>query len=141
MTLNERNSEVITILKDRRRKCLLLAPHSYSIDEGVIPAMGDKQHYFGLDFTWKGKVTPKHTGHLENMLHMLTTAPLEPYQRLEILKVFLVPRLVHELVLRGAHRNTLLKMDRMVRTAVRKWLRLPKDMPLHTSIHLSRREA
>ncbi len=132
MTLNERKSKAITILKDRRRKCLLLDPHSYSTDEGVIPAMGvlDKQHYLGLDFTWKGKVTPKHTGHLEKMLHEITTAPLKPYQRLEILKVFLVPRLVHELVLGGAHRNTLLKIDKMVRTAVRKWLRLPKDTPL-----------
>ncbi len=97
----------LTILKDRRRKGLLLDPHSYSTDEGVIPAMGvlNKQHYLGLDFTWKGKVTPKHTGHLEKMLHEITTAPLKLYQRLEILKVFLVPRLVHELVLGGAHRR------------------------------------
>ncbi len=132
MTLNERKSKAITILKDRRRKCLLLDPHSYSTEDGVIPAMGvlDKQRYLGLDFTWKGKVTPKHTGHLEKMLHEITTAPLKPYQRLDILKVFMVPRLVHELVLGGAHMNTLLKMDKMVRTAVRKWLRLPKDTPL-----------
>ncbi len=123
MALNEKKSKAFTILKDGSRKCLLLAPHSYSTYEREIPAMGvlDKQHYLGLDFTWKGKVTPKHTGHLEKMLHELTSAPLKLYQRLELLKIFLVPRLVHELVLGGAHRNTLLKMDRMIRAAVRKY--------------------
>lgn len=80
MALNENKSKAITILKDRRRKCLLLAPHSYSTNEGEILAMGvlDKQKYLGLDFTWKGKITPKHTGHLEKMLHELTSAPVKP---------------------------------------------------------------
>ncbi len=101
MSLNERKSKAITILKDRRRKCLLLTPHSYFTNEGEICAMGvlDKQRYLGLHFTWKGKITPKHTGHLEKMLHELTSAPLKPYQRLDLLKNFLVPRLVYELVL------------------------------------------
>lgn len=132
MSLNEKKSKAITILKDRRRKCLLLTPHSYFTNEGEISAMGvlDKQKYLGLHFTWKGKVTPKHTGHLEKMLHELTSALLKPYQRLDLLKIFLVPRLVYELVLGGAHRNTLTRMDRMIRAAVRKWMRLPKDTPL-----------
>ncbi len=105
MALNEKKSKAITILKDRRRKCLLLAPHSYSTNEGEIIAMGvlDKQKYLGLNFTWKGKITPKHTGHLEKMLHKLTSAPLKPYLRLEVLKIFLVPRLVHELVICDTH--------------------------------------
>ncbi len=64
------------------------------------------------------------------MLHELTLAPLKPYQRLEVLKTSLVPRLLHKLVLGEAHRNTLTKMDRMIRAVVRKWIRLPKDTSL-----------
>lgn len=64
------------------------------------------------------------------MLAELSKAPLKPYQRLEILKTFAIPKLTHELVLGNAHRNTLRKMDVLVRTAVRGWLRLPKDTPL-----------
>ncbi|XP_057198147.1 tRNA (guanine-N(7)-)-methyltransferase non-catalytic subunit wdr4-like [Triplophysa rosa] len=52
------------------------------------------------------------------MLREVKTAPLKPQQRLTILRDYLIPRLIHELVLGNAHRNTLLTMDRMIRLAV-----------------------
>ncbi|KAA3673249.1 uncharacterized protein DEA37_0011157, partial [Paragonimus westermani] len=64
------------------------------------------------------------------MLDGLTKAPLKPYQRLEILRTFLITKLKFELVLGSAHRNTLRKIDRLVRDKVRMWLRLPKDTTL-----------
>lgn len=42
----------------------------------------------------------------------------------------MVPKLIHELVLGGAHKNTLRTLDKMIRAAVRIWYRLPKDTPL-----------
>lgn len=49
---------------------------------------------------------------------------------MEILHGYLVPKLIHELVLGGAHKNILRRLDKMTRVAVRGWLRLPKDTPL-----------
>ncbi len=57
-------------------------------------------------------------------------APLKPYQRPEVVRDFLVPKLQHELVLGCAHRNTIVRIDRMIRGAIRAWLRLPKDTSL-----------
>lgn len=84
----------------------------------------------GLKFTWKGKVTPKHIGRLEMILREVSEAPLKPYQRLEILKIFLLPKPTHQLVLGNAHRNTMKRMDTLIRSSVRRWLRLPNDTPV-----------
>ncbi|KAA3673421.1 uncharacterized protein DEA37_0002514 [Paragonimus westermani] len=64
------------------------------------------------------------------MLDSLTKAPLKPYQRLEILRTFLIRKLKFELVLGSAHRNTLRRIDRLVRDKVRMWLRLREDTTL-----------
>lgn len=90
----------------------------------------DTHEYLGITFNWKGRVAPRQTKELDDMLRELKEVPLKPYQRLEILRSFLVPKLLHRLVLGGAHRNTLRTMDRAIRTAVRSWLRLPKDTPI-----------
>ncbi len=64
------------------------------------------------------------------MLKEITSAPLKPYQRLEVVRDFLVPKLQHELVLGCAHRNTIARIDRMIRGSIRTWLRLPKNTSL-----------
>lgn len=97
----------------------------------------DEVKYLGLKFNWKGRVTPKHTCKLQNMLLETSKALLKPYHRLILLKTFIVPKLTYELVLGFAHRNTLKKLDIPMRVAVRKWFRLPKDTTLgflHASI-------
>ncbi len=132
MALNIRKSASLTILKDGRRKHLLLAPSTYESRDGTIPAMGvaDTQRYLGVHFTWKGRMTPKQTKEVERMLKEITSAPLKPYQRLELVRDFLIPKLQHELVLGCAHRNTITRIERMIRGSIRAWLRLPKDTSL-----------
>ncbi|KAG8130326.1 hypothetical protein E2320_017108 [Naja naja] len=49
---------------------------------------------------------------------------------MQLLRTFLVPKFTHELILGHAHRNTLCKLDCLIRAVVRHWLRLPKDTPL-----------
>ncbi len=125
-------SATLTILKDGRRKHLLLAPSMLESRDGTIPAMGvaDTQRYLGVHFTWKGRTTPKQIKEVERMLKEITSAPLKPYQRLEVVRDFLVPKLQHELVLGCAHRNTIARIKRMIRGSIRAWLRLPKDTSL-----------
>lgn len=132
MSVNTRKSATLTILKDGRRKCVVLAPTTYQMDDGTIMAMGvaDSQKYLGIHFGWKGRLTPKQTKETERMLQEISSAPLKPYQRLELVRNFMVPKLTHELVLGCAHRNTIAKIDKMIRRATRAWLRLPKDTSL-----------
>lgn len=116
----------------RQKKAMFLSPASYITPGGPIEPMDMKDHqrYLGLHYDWKGTVTPKRTLELERMLAEIKAAPLKPQPRLMIVREFLFPRLIHELVLGQAHRNTLKKMDTMIRGAVREWLRLPKDTSL-----------
>jgi hypothetical protein len=44
----------------------------------------------------------------------------------DILRDFVVPKLLYELVLGDAHHNTLKRMDIMIRTRLRAWLHFPK---------------
>lgn len=89
-----------------------------------------KPRYLGLEFNWKGRLHPKNMGKLQSMLQVVIAALLKPYQRLELLNSFIIPRLTHELVLGTDHRNTLVKMDQLIRFSVRRWLRLPRDTPM-----------
>lgn len=57
-------------------------------------------------------------GKLESMLQEVTAAPLKLYQRLELLKSFIIPKLTHELVLGTAHSKTLVRMDRLVQAGM-----------------------
>lgn len=60
-------------------------------------------------------------------LEKIRRAPLKPQQRLRVLKMFLLPRFIHGLVLGRATYNELRKVDRQVRAEVRRWLYLPGD--------------
>lgn len=71
------------------------------------------------------------------MLQEITLAPLKPYQKVEITRDFLVPKLIHEQILGCAHWNTISQINKMIKRAARAWLRLPKDTSLgflHASI-------
>ena len=62
---------------------------------------------------------------------------MKPRQRLLLLRVYAVPKLLYELTLGFAHRNTLAKMDCLIQSSVRQWMRLPKDTSvgfLHTAV-------
>ena len=64
------------------------------------------------------------------MLENLSRAPLKPHQRIHLLRFFLIPRLTHSLSMAVVHLKSLKSMDLLVRSSVRKWLRLPKDIPI-----------
>lgn len=68
-------------------------------------------------------------GMLSTGLERLKRAPLKPQQRMFMLRVYLIPRLLHQLVLGEVTASTLECLDRTIRKAIRGWLRLPKDTP------------
>ena len=92
---------------------------------------------WSISFTWKGKVAVNHRQEVDRQLSEIRKAPLKPYQRMEILRFYLIPKLTHSLTLGQVHWNTLKRLDTMIRQAVRAWLRLSNNTPtsyFHTSV-------
>ncbi|KAG8145363.1 hypothetical protein E2320_011914 [Naja naja] len=116
MALNAKKSLGVTIARDGKRKCVALLPTTYECEGGSINPLGpgDLVCYLGLQFNWKGRVIPKHTGKLNSLLQELLRAPLKSQQRMLLLRTYLVPKFIHELVLGHAHRNTLRKLDCLI---------------------------
>lgn len=97
----------------------------------VVTANSEFQ-YLGVRFNWRG-IARTLLG-LNHLLTRLDRAALKPQQKLNFLKKFLLLRLHHRLVFDHHHRAELVKGDKTIRRAVRRWLRLPADCP-NSAIH------
>ena len=78
-----------------------------------------------------------HRLEVDRQLWEIRKAPLKPYQRMDILRFYLIPKMMHSLTLGQVHPNTLKRLDTMIRQAVRAWLRLPNNTPtsyFHTAV-------
>ncbi|KAL7053290.1 hypothetical protein AAHC03_025506 [Spirometra sp. Aus1] len=115
-----------------KEKSACLCSCEVSIGGSVLRSLGprDTFKYFKVPFSYRGKVMVGHRSVLSDMLDEITRAPLKPQQRIALLKRHGVPKLLHELVLVTAHRNTLKRLDTQVRQSVRRWLKLPADTPV-----------
>ncbi|KAF5394013.1 hypothetical protein PHET_12411, partial [Paragonimus heterotremus] len=80
MKLNNSKCKSFTILKDGKRKHLVLFPQEYETDNGVVPyvEIDDTVRYLGLNFNWKGGLPVKSTKKVVEMLESVTKAPLKP---------------------------------------------------------------
>lgn len=124
--------------RDKKVK-ILTEPQFTLLDGDPIRQLGpvDEWRYLGVNLSPVGvkKASPS----LEVELQRITRAPLTPQQRLKILRCFLVTRYYHLLVLSGCTMKVLRQLDLQTRAAVRRWLRLPKDVPV-AYIHASCRD-
>ncbi|CAB0044068.1 unnamed protein product [Trichogramma brassicae] len=118
------------LIASKRKTYKVSTADSFQIGGGPIRQLGPTEHfrYLGVHFSPLGIRKPGGTLVLE--LANIASASLKPKQRLKILRCFLVPRFYPQLVLSRCHLQTLKSLDRQVRDAVRKWLRLPKDVPI-----------
>ena len=74
---------------------------------------------------------------LRDGLASISSAPLKPQQRLYIATYHLLPKCHHQLALSSSLAKYLRWLDRTVRSALRSWLKLPKDTPVpffHTPV-------
>ena len=88
--------------------------------------VGDSYKYLGIQVTLGGYHTEA-KNKLNADLGNLSRAPLKPQQRLWALNNCVIPSLYHELVLSECTQGSLASLDVDIRTAVRRWTRLPKD--------------
>lgn len=125
-------SASLHLVVDRKRKAWYVdARQRLSLYEKDVPAMGasDAYKYLGIRVHAKGSKLDAYEK-LESMLSELTSAPLKPQQRLFLLRVNVLPKFQHQLVLGSPSNGYLKSLDKLVRKAVRSWLRLPHDTPL-----------
>lgn len=87
----------------------------------------DTWKHLGVNFTLKGPSSP--IIDLQTMLGRISSAPLKPQQRLVLLRTFLIPRYMHGLVLGKVTFGLLERMDKQNRSAIKRWLKLPHDVP------------
>ncbi|KAG7196446.1 hypothetical protein KM043_000117, partial [Ampulex compressa] len=129
LLFNPRKCVCLSIVPSGKQKKykVLAAPQCSLADGSQVHQLtpSEQWRYLGVDFR---PVGPKRAGGTINTeLDRLTKAPLKPQQRLKILRCFLIPRYYHTLVLAGTTLGKLKALDRQVRTAIRRWLRLPPD--------------
>lgn len=96
-----------------------------------LPALKreDQFTYLGIPFTPDGKLTVRADVRLGKALEKLSRAPLKPQQRLFALRAVVLPGIYHLLTLGDTTLGKLRKVDTMTRTAAKKWLDLPHDVP------------
>lgn len=119
----------IPVGKEKKMR-IATEPTFHLSDGSVVRQLGPSElfTFLGVKFTSSGVEKPSRL--LDEGLARITKAPLKPQQRLKILRCFLAPRFYHQLVLGKCTARILKAMDRQVYVAVRRWLRLPKDVPI-----------
>lgn len=115
----------------KEKKSVVDAGTQFTCNGFPIPALRrtDEWKYLGVPFTAEGRLLSNPLGKLRNDLDKLSAAPLKPQQRLFALRTAVLPGLYHLLVLGLTNISLLNKLDILVRTALRKWMDLPHDVP------------
>lgn len=114
----------------KRKTFKVLTDRQFHLSSGSIPQFDSlaRWRYLGVDFQATGPVSVSFQ--LETFLRRISEAPFKPQQRLMAVRSFLLPRLYHGLVLGKCNSSSLRLLDLQVRSSVRKWLRLPHDVPV-----------
>ena len=84
--------------------------------------------YLGIQFNPNGKISIN-TSDLKSIIERVSKAPLKPYQKLEVLRCNIIPKLFHRLMLGKITKGLLDAMDNIVRKFVKNVLDLPDDIP------------
>ena len=116
----------------KNKKWLVNRKAFLEVGNQVVPALkvNDAYKYLGILITAGGaKQRESSKNELKDGLGNISKAPLKPQQRLNILRQFLLPKFFHTLVLPYTNTSYLKWFD-MIRSALRSWLKQPKDTPL-----------
>ena len=117
-----------TTKKDRAP--LIIKEPSYKIDGNWVNATGydDFFKYLGIKFNPHGKMKPN-IKQLEAMLQRVGKSPLKPFQKLDLLRNNIIPKILHEMVLGRITKGLLIAYDTKIRAFTASILDLPQDIP------------
>lgn len=125
----EKSSTLSLVPSGREKKTKIITESLFNVDNTPLNAIGilDTWKYLGIRFT--GSITSEHEFDLVTDLNKISNAPLKPQQRLKILCNALIPKHLHTLVLGRVSKTKLIDYDRKIKSYIKKWLYLPKDVP------------
>ncbi|CAL7932971.1 unnamed protein product, partial [Xylocopa violacea] len=114
-----------------KKKTIIDSTTIFTIKGQKLTAMkrSDQWTYLGIPFTPEGRLSVNPSAELLKDIESLSKAPLKPQQRLFILRIYVIPGIYHLLSLGNIKLGMLVKIDRIIRSAARKWLHLPHDTP------------
>ena len=127
MKINQAKSHTVSIVGlGKEKKTVVNARPTFTIDDLPIRALSraDGWTYLGISFTPEGRSTANLKTKLVPLLDRLTKAPLKPQQRLFALKVFLLPKVYHHMVLGRVTISSLNEIDKTIRGFVSQCYRL-----------------
>lgn len=139
MRLNPSKCFTISIKALGKEKQTFVEQRTFTIGQNNIPCLNRESsfRYLGVYLTPNGIMTTNPQRMIVDALTSIGKAPLKPQQRLHALRTMLIPKLYHECSLGMVNIGCLITTDRKVRSAVRKWLNLPEDVPIgyfHASV-------
>ncbi|XP_051494136.1 mitochondrial enolase superfamily member 1, partial [Apus apus] len=87
---------------------------------------GSSEKYLGMNIDpWVGISKPELLSKVKNWLHRIDRAPLKPFQKVEILRTYAMPRLIYSADQANVKITHLETLDQEIRSAVKQWLHLP----------------
>ncbi|CAN7990547.1 unnamed protein product [Ixodes hexagonus] len=130
--INPTKSFAFAMVPSRDGKVKVDTSHTFSVGGVSLPTSDTDSvwRYLGLQFTAMGRQALPLEKELKELLERVSNAPLKPQQRLVIVRFYLLPRLLHGLVLGPWSHKLLLRLDKLIRSAMRKQLALPYDAPM-----------
>lgn len=129
MEINAEKTHVLSIIPSGKKKTYKVMDTPLFHLKGEIlqqTTAADMWRYLGIPFSVVGRSRSKQM--VAKWLRNVAIAPLKPEQRLNIIKKYIVPRILHGLVLGRTSLATLNTLDILIRNSVRRFLRLPKDL-------------
>ena len=133
LLINSDKSHTLSLVGNgHSKKTVVDAARKFTINGRTLRALGptDEWTYLGVTFTPAGRKKSSISLIVNPLLDKLTKAPLKPQQRLHALKVFVLPKCYHVMALGKVNVSELVKVDKCVRAAVRRWIALPNDTPV-----------
>lgn len=130
LSVNAKKTGVLSMVASGRDKKVKIDVTPYfTLGGALIPQRSPVEAWTYLGCMYKGAREEANVPPLAQAIEQLTKAPLKPQQRLRLLRDCLLPRYYHRWVIGAVTSKTLRGVDMLVRAAVRRWLRLPHDVP------------
>lgn len=131
LELNASKSMTLSLVPSGRDKKIKVATdRPFRVANNMIKPKGIDEVWTYLGLNFEGKNIEMFDGKLSAGLENITRAPLKPQQRLELLKTYVIPGVLHKLVLGATTSANLRRADITLRAHVRRWLHLAKDVPI-----------
>ena len=131
LEVNPAKCATMSLVADLQRRLWYVSQNQpIHVNGEDLPSLSitDAYKYLGCQFSAHG-ATQSVMEKLEKQLENIEKAPLKPQQWLFILKSNVVPALYHQLVLAGVTLGSLDHIDRVIRQAIKRWLKLPHTTP------------